>query len=197
MGENASDSSETGWRRTISRIADIIDTLNEYAGRTISWLVPLMVLNTFAVAILRYVFDLGWVWLQETYVWFHGAIFMIGVGYTLLHEGHVRVDIIYEKLSPKKKAWVNLLGVIVFLLPMVCVLFWVVYPYVSLSWSRLESSREAGGIPAVFILKSMMLIFCGVLGLQGVSLGLRSILEIITDQPDDEFEQAPHIAARG
>lgn len=177
---------ERQWCVILRRIAGAVDCINETVGRVMSWLIPLMVLNTFAVAVLRYAFDLGWVWLQESYVWMHGAIIMIGVGYTLLHDGHVRVDIVYAALSAKGKAWVNLLGVILFLLPMVCVLLWVVSPYVHLSWSRLETSREAGGIPGLFILKSTMLVFCAALGMQGVSMGLRSILEIFDGAHDSD-----------
>lgn len=178
---------QVNWRELLLGASSAFDRVNESIGRIISWLVPLMVMNTFAVAVLRYAFDLGWVWLQETYIWMHGTIIMMGVGYTLLHEGHVRVDILYEGFSSRAKAWINLLGVLLFLIPMVGVLIWIIYPYVSLSWSRLESSREAGGIPAIFILKSTMLLFCGTLGLQGISLGLRSFLEIInvTDSPDE------------
>ena len=70
-------------------------------GRITSWLVLLMVLTTFAVATFRYGFSLGWVWLQELYVWMHGAIIMVGVGYTLLHDGHVRIDIFYRAASER------------------------------------------------------------------------------------------------
>jgi TRAP-type mannitol/chloroaromatic compound transport system permease small subunit len=168
----------TGWRRSLALIALYIDRTNDWIGRSISWLVPVMVLNTCIVAIFRYTFGIGWVWFQEIYIWTHGSIIMIAMGYTLLHGGHVRVDIIYERLNARTKAWINLAGVIFFLLPMIFLVLWVAYPYVALSIMRLEGSREAGGLPGLYVLKSTILMFCLGLGGQGFSLGCHSILEL-------------------
>ena len=145
-------------------------------GRFTAWLVLSMVLTTFVVATFRYGFSLGWVWLQELYVWMHGAIIMVGVGYTLLHDGHVRIDIFYRAASERAKAWVNLIGTLVFLLPTVATVTWFIFPYVMLSWSRFEASREAGGMEGLFIWKTTMLMFCILLFLQGAALALRSML---------------------
>ncbi len=76
----------------IVRFVRFVDRMNESIGRGVAWLTLAMVLITFVVVILRYVFSIGWVWLQESYVWVHGIVFMIGAGYTLLHNGHVRVE---------------------------------------------------------------------------------------------------------
>ena len=162
--------------RVLAAIVKAVDGLNERVGRLTSWLVLTMVVNTFLVAVLRYGFDLGWVWLQELYVWMHGAIIMIGVGYTLLHDGHVRVDIFYQAASRRAKAWINLIGTIFLLFPTIGAVTWVVWPYVMLSWQRLEVSREAGGMPGLFLWKTTMLMFCALLFLQGVALMCRSIL---------------------
>ena len=162
--------------RVLAAIVKAVDGLNERVGRLTSWLVLTMVVNTFLVAVLRYGFDLGWVWLQELYVWMHGAIIMIGVGYTLLHDGHVRVDIFYRAASRRAKAWINLIGTIFLLFPTIGAVIWVVWPYVMLSWQRLEVSREAGGMPGLFLWKTTMLMFCALLFLQGVALMCRSIL---------------------
>ena len=162
--------------RVLTAFVKAVDGLNERVGRWTSWLVLTMVVNTFLVAVLRYGFDLGWVWLQELYVWMHGAIIMIGVGYTLLHDGHVRVDIFYQAASQRTKAWINLIGTIFLLFPTIGAVIWVVWPYVMLSWQRLEVSREAGGMPGLFLWKTTMLMFCALLFLQGVALMCRSIL---------------------
>lgn len=98
-----------------------IDRLNEAIGKAVSWLTLAMVLVTFAAVVLRYGFSLGWIWLQESYIWMHGIVFMLGAGYTLLHDGHVRVDLFYRDARPRYKAWVNLAGSVVLLLPMVVV----------------------------------------------------------------------------
>ncbi len=143
-----------------------------------------MVLVTFAVVILRYVFSFGWVWLQESYVWMHGVVFMVGAGYTLLHNGHVRVDILYRPAGPRYKAMVDLAGAFLLLMPMVVLVFWVGFEYVASSWSMLEESREAGGLPGLFLLKSIIPVFCVLTALQGLSLAARSALVL---RGDPEF----------
>lgn len=160
----------------LRRTVRAIDTINEWVGRTVSWLVVLMVLTTFLVAVLRYGFSLGWVWLQESYVWMHGIVFMVAAGYTLLHDGHVRIDLIYGSASARAKAWINLLGVLLLLLPMLAIVWWASYPYVLLSWDRLETSGEAGGLPGLYLWKTCILVFVILLGLQGLSLAIRSIM---------------------
>jgi len=153
-----------------------IDRLNETVGRGVAWLTLAMVLITFTVVLLRYVFAIGWVWMQESYVWLHGIVFMLGAGYTLLHQGHVRVDIFYRDAAPSRKALVDLFGSLLLLLPVVGLIFWGSLDYVADSWARLEESREAGGMPGLFLLKTVIPGFCILLGLQGLSLAGRSLL---------------------
>jgi TRAP-type mannitol/chloroaromatic compound transport system permease small subunit len=153
-----------------------VDRVNDVVGRGVSWLTLAMVLITFGVVVLRYVFSVGFVWMQESYVWLHGVVFMAGAGYTLLHNGHVRVDIFYRPGSPRFKAWVNLCGSMALIMPLVVMVFWVTWPYVLSSWSRLEQSREAGGLPGLFLLKTVILVFGVLIGLQGLSLAGRSLL---------------------
>jgi len=154
----------------------LVDRVNEAFGRGIAWLTLAMVLITFVVVVLRYVFSVGFVWMQESYVWLHGVVFMAGAGYTLLHEGHVRVDIFYRQKGPRYKAWVDLFGVLALLMPVVILIWAVAWPYVLVSWERFEESREAGGLPGLFLLKSVILVFCIAMGLQGLSLAARSFL---------------------
>lgn len=162
-----------------------IDRANEVIGRWTSWLVLSMVLTTFLVAVLRYGFEVGWIWLQEIYVWMHGLVFMVAAGYTLLHDGHVRVDIFYRTSSDRAKAWVNLIGLVLFLLPTLAVIWWSSWPYVALSWQRFEVSREAGGMHGLYLLKTALLVFCVVLFLQGVALAIRSVF-ILRNRPDPD-----------
>jgi len=160
-----------------------IDSLNETVGRAVAWLVLLMVFTTFTVAVLRYGFSIGWVWLQESYVWMHGIIFMVAAGYTLLHDGHVRIDIVYGAVRIRTRAWINLLGVVFLMLPTLSVVWWASYPYVLLSWERLETSREAGGLHGLFLWKTCILIFVVLLGLQGIALAIRSIM-VLRGEPE-------------
>ncbi len=161
----------------------LIDRLNDAVGRGVAWLTLAMVLITFAVVLLRYVFAIGWVWMQESYVWLHGIVFMLGAGYTLLHQGHVRVDIFYRGAASRSRALVDLFGSLLLLLPVVALIFSVSFGYVVDSWSRLEESREAGGMPGLFLLKTVILGFCVLLGLQGLALAGRSLL-MLRGHPD-------------
>lgn len=163
----------------LAAFANAVDRLNTAVGRAIMWLTLLMVLVTFVVVVLRYVFSEGFVWLQESYVWMHGIVFMVGAGYTLLQNGHVRVDIFYSGASRRSKAWVDLFGALLLVLPMVIMVAHVSWPYVLASWERLEESREAGGLPGLFLLKSVLLVFCVLLGLQALSLAARSVLTLL------------------
>lgn len=162
----------------MARLADWIDGVNEGVGCLVSWLTLLMVLNAFLVAVMRYGFAFGAVALQESYVWMNGVLFMAAAGYTLKHDAQVRVDVFYRPASRRTRALVDLLGTMVLLLPMVAAVFWFSMPYVWASIERLETSREAGGLPALYLLKAMLLVFCLLTGLQGAALALRSVLAL-------------------
>ena len=166
----------------------LVDCMNERVGRGVAWLTLLMVLITFVVVVLRYVYAIGWVWLQESYVWLHGMVFMLGAGYTLLHNGHVRVDIFYRPNSARYKAIIDFFGSLLLLLPIVGIVIFVSYDYVLDSWLRLEESREAGGLPGLFLLKSVILAFCVLIGLQGLSLAARSYL-VLKGHPEFQPEE--------
>ena len=168
-------------RKLLDRIALFVrlaDGLNARVGRAVAWLTLLMVAIVFVGVALRYGFALGWIAMQESYVWLHGIVFMLGAGYTLLHDEHVRIDIVYRDASPRFKAWADLLGVLFLLLPMVAVIAWVGVPYVAESWARVETSGKAGGLPGVFLLKSVLLAFCALIALQGLALAGRSLLAL-------------------
>lgn len=159
----------------IQRLARGFDRINEGLGLAVSWLSLLMVLVTVAVVVLRYVFGIGWIWLQESVTFMHAALFLIGAAYTLKHEGHVRVDIVYRKFSERGQAWIDLLGTLTLLLPVCLFIFYISWGYVAQSWSFYEGSREAGGLDGVFLLKTLILVMAGLLVLQGVSLAIRCL----------------------
>ncbi len=161
---------------TLFKLVRLIDRVNNKIGKTIAWIAVVMVLTQFAVVVLRYVFGIGSIMMQESIVYMHGALFMIGASYTLLHERHVRVDIFYRDASPKTKAIVDLLGSLFFLLPICVVIAWASNHYITTSWAVFEGSRETSGVQAVFLLKSVIWVFTLLVGLQGVSLALRSFL---------------------
>jgi len=156
-------------------LAKWIDTLNEHVGRVVSLLALLMVLVQFIVVLQRYVFGIGSIWMQESIVYMHSFLFMLVAGYTLLHNGHVRVDVFYRTMSPRSKAWVDLLGTIFLIWPLCYLIFKVSLPYVEASWAVREGSRETSGIQGVFILKSVILAFVVLLALQSLSLLIHAL----------------------
>ncbi len=95
-----------------------LDRFSEITGHFTAWLTLLMVVVTFVVVVMRYVFDAGLIWMQESVVWMHAFVFMIGAAYTLQRDEHVRVDIFYREMDVRGRAWVDFLGVLIFLLPL-------------------------------------------------------------------------------
>ena len=157
-----------------------IDRISHATGKLVGWLTLLMVIVTCIIVVMRYVFDAGLIWLQESVIWMHGTVFMLGAAYTLLHEDHVRVDVFYRTMSERRRAWVDLIGVVIFLLPFCMLLAVRAYDFAAFSWSIHEASRESGGLPypLVSILKSMLVVMPIAVGLQGISLLLRSVAKI-------------------
>jgi len=170
-----------------------IDTFNNRIGRIISWTAIVMVLVQFLVVVMRYIFSLGFIWMQESVLYLHSILFMLGAGYTLLHEGHVRVDIFYREHGERGKAIVDFIGSIVFLLPVCILLWWWSWPYVAQSWSILEGSRETSGIHAVYALKTLILMFAALIALQGVSMMLRSLLTLTGHKTQHAREDGAHV----
>ena len=156
---------------------NLLDRISHLTGRAMAWLTLAMVLLTTIIVVLRYVFDTGFIWMQESVTWMHAAVFMVGAAYTLLYEEHVRVDIFYRNMSPRRRALIDFLGVLLFLLPLCGFLAWMAWDFAAVSWAINESSREPGGLPYPMIplLKSVDLIMPVFLTLQGVSLLLRSL----------------------
>lgn len=152
-------------------------------GRAAAWLTLFMVVITFVVVVMRYVFDAGLIWVQESVVWMHAAVFMLGAAYTLRDEEHVRVDVFYRTMSARYRAWVDLIGVVIFLLPLCLFLAWNSFEFVTQSWHLREASRESGGLPYPFVpmLKSVLLLMPLAVSLQGLSLFLRSLRTLRSD----------------
>lgn len=157
------------------RIESWIETLSEWTGRAVAWLTLAMVVVTFLVVVLRYAFDLGWIAMQETVTWMHGITFLLGAAYTLRHDAHVRVDVFYRDLDARRRAWVDLGGTLLFLLPLCVFIVLSSWDYVAGAWAIGESSREAGGLPALYLLKTVIPVAAVLLALQGVAVILRCL----------------------
>lgn len=153
-----------------------IDRITEWVGRAIAWLTLVMVIVTTCIVLLRYGLDLGWIAMQESVLYLHALVFLLGASYALKHDAHVRVDVFYRQFSARKKAWVNLLGGVCFLIPVSLYIVISSWGFIHSSWAVFESSAEAGGLPLVFLLKSFILLFVVNLLLQGIAEIGRSIL---------------------
>jgi TRAP-type mannitol/chloroaromatic compound transport system permease small subunit len=159
----------------IIRLAAVIDRINTAVGRAASWCALAIVLIGFAVVLLRYVLGLGSIWLQESILYAHAVLFLLAAAWTLKDGGHVRVDVFYASASPRAKAWIDLLGALLLLLPLCIAILWFSWPYVARSWAILERSRETSGLPLVFLLKTLIPLFALMLALQGLSQAIKSI----------------------
>lgn len=168
------------------QISRALGRFSEWTGRCVAWITAPMVIVTFVVVVLRYVFDLGWIWMQESVVWMHAAVFMLAAAYTLSRDEHVRVDIFYRSMSDRGKAWVNATGTLLFLLPVCAFLVWTSWDYVSVSWDIREGSREAGGLPYPFVplLKSLIPLTACLIAVQGIADAIASAAVLRSGRDD-------------
>jgi TRAP-type mannitol/chloroaromatic compound transport system permease small subunit len=158
-------------------LAEFIDRFNAAIGRICAWLTLAMVIITCAIVVMRYAFDTGWIWLQESVNWMHAAVFMLAAAYTLAKDEHVRVDIFYKDFGRRGQAFVDAAGTLLFLIPLSVFLIWVSWDYVAIAWKIREASVEAGGLPYPWVplLKSFIPAMSVLLLLQGISLLIRSV----------------------
>jgi TRAP-type mannitol/chloroaromatic compound transport system permease small subunit len=167
----------------LAAFARAVDAINDLVGRIIAWLTLATVLVCFAGVFMRYVLNVGFIWMQDLYVWLHATVFVVGAGYTYLVGGHVRVDIFYARMSERAKAWIDLIGCVVWLLPWLAVLVATSMPWVAISWRLFEPSTNIGGMPGLFLLKTEIIVFTVLVGLQGFGVMCRSLL-LIGGQPE-------------
>jgi TRAP-type mannitol/chloroaromatic compound transport system permease small subunit len=158
----------------MDRLLTAIDGLNEILGRAIAWLTLGMVLVTFLVVVARYAFGAGSIALQESVTWMHAAVFMLGAAYTLKHDEHVRVDLFHRGWSARTKAGVEVIGVLVLLVPTSALLLWLGWDHAAAAWRIGEGSREAGGLPGVYLLKSLVPLGAALLLMQGFGQAARA-----------------------
>lgn len=165
-----------------------LDTINFCVGRFVSWFTFVVVLVVFVDVVMRYAFKTSFVFVQELEWHLFAFIFLIGAGETLRKDGHVRVDIFYQQLGPKMQAWVNLIGVIFFLIPGCYLIIDTSINFVYNAYTVMEGSPDPGGIPYRFIVKSFIPIGFVLLLLQGISLGIKSFFTVIGKdlEPDAE-----------
>ena len=147
---------------------ELINKTNIILGKFFSWSLLIMVILTFVIVILRYLFNLGFIWMQELVRYLYASVFMLCAAYTLANDEHVRVDIFYSKLESKHKMIINVIGSLIFLIPVCLCILYYSYTYVINSWAQLEGSLEERGLHAVYILKTFIWAFAIMLTLQSL-----------------------------
>jgi len=162
-------------------LVQFIDSFTDLSGRLLAWLALAMALVTALIVVMRYGFSVNSIFAQESVVYMHGCLFMLGAAYALKTGAHVRVDIFYRNFSPRAQAWVNSLGGIVFLMPLCLFILFSSWNYVAESWAVRETSPEPGGIPAVFLLKTLIPLLAVNLFLQGLAETLRSAMVLVEE----------------
>ena len=165
-----------------------IDRLNTWVGRIVAWATALVVMVVFVDVVMRYAFRTSFVATQELEWHLFAFIFLMGAGYTLLKDGHVRVDIFYQRMGPRARAWVNLIGVLFFLLPGCYMIIATSLKFVASAFTIMEGSPDPGGIPYRWVLKACIPAGFVLVLLQGVALGIRSFFQILGKDIDAETE---------
>lgn len=173
----------------LHKLAYRLEILPRFVGQWVSWLCVFLVLDVFFTVIMRYIFNQPSIMLQEAGIWMHSMIFMLGIAYTLADDEHVRVDIFYRSASQKQQQLTDLLGTTFLLMPVCFYLISNSWHYVMISWRIGERSSEVGGLPALYLLKSLLLVLPFLLILQGLSIILRSICRLKGWSCPDEFAQ--------
>jgi TRAP-type mannitol/chloroaromatic compound transport system permease small subunit len=174
--------------KILKKICNGIDRVNEWIGQLVAWVTLGLVLVVFVDVVMRYLFNMSFVFTQELEWHLFGFIFLIGAGYTLLHDGHVRVDIIYQRIGPKAQAWVDFVGVIFFLIPGCIMLIITSWQFTLSAWSVMEGSPDPGGIPFRFLIKGCIPLGFSLVTLQGISLGIHCLFQILGIEKAKESE---------
>ena len=158
----------------LRELASKIDAFQERWGRGVSWLMFGMVVVVFGDVIFRYAFNRSWVWVQELEWHLFGLVYLLAAGYTMLHNEHVRVDIFYAKLPPRRRAWLDFVLLFVFFFPSCFLVIYTTWPFVRNSFLVNEGSPDPGGIPARWVMKSVIIVGFVLLFLQGISQAIKN-----------------------
>lgn len=170
-----------GLRRKLQKAQSVLTGINTAAGRFVAWFMPLMTAGVLAIIMFASVFRLGWVWPGELVAYMHAILFMTAAAYTLAFDEHVRIDVWFGRMSVRGRAIVNLSGVLFLLVPVCIVILFYSFPYVRDSWATWEHSSEGAGLPAVFVLKSFILVLPILLLMQGAAILIDACLVLFGD----------------
>jgi TRAP-type mannitol/chloroaromatic compound transport system permease small subunit len=167
----------------LARLADALDAFSRALGNAVKWLAVLLVLVQFVVVILRYIYGSSFIWMQESVIYIHAALFMLAIAYTLLRDAHVRVDLYYGAWRPTTRAAVDLAGILIGVLPFCWLLIWASWTWAMTSWRMGEGPLQVGGLPLTPLLKAMVPGMAILLALQSVSVLIRCVVVIAGRTP--------------
>jgi TRAP-type mannitol/chloroaromatic compound transport system permease small subunit len=173
-------------------LARRIDHFQERFGGGVSWLSLAMVLVVFGDVVSRYTFRVTSGAVQELEWYLFGTLYLLAAGYTLLHDEHVRVDIVYSKLSPRARAWLDFVLFWLFFFPSCVVVIYAAWPFVRTAWSVWEGSPDPGGLPLRWLLKSMIIAGFVLLLIQGVSQTIKSFYRAMGWEPPEPAAAEVH-----
>jgi TRAP-type mannitol/chloroaromatic compound transport system permease small subunit len=173
--------------RALAKIRRGIDLIIRRLGQGVAWFGLALMSLIMLIVVLRYLFNIGWIAMQESVMYLHATAICVGAAYTLQKDRHVRVDIFYRNFSKRQRAWLTLLGTACLLMPTCSMIFSVSWPFVMDSWQHNESSLETGGLPALYLFKTLLLILPVMLYLQGVSW-IISALEQLMGSTEEKVE---------
>lgn len=176
----------------MSAFLHLLDRFTRLCGQALRWLTLVMVLLTCAIVLLRYSFGIPSVLLQETVLYLHAALFMLGAAYTWQQGGHVRVDVFYRNWPPARQRWVERLGILLLLVPFCVFLIWASWQYVGNSWAIAERSDETGGLPFVYLLKTLIPALPVLLLLQALAEFGKTFLPDAADAQDQHADAEKH-----
>jgi TRAP-type mannitol/chloroaromatic compound transport system permease small subunit len=163
----------------IAALTRVIDLVNTRVGQAASWLYMVLMLVIVFNVVMRYGFSFGSIMLEEIQWHLYSFAFLLGLAYTLADDAHVRVDVVYGGLSPRKKAWIDLFGCLFLLLPMAGFLAWYAWPYAVTSWEYGERSDMPSGLPARYVIKFVMFVGFTMLFVQGLSMTAQKIMLLV------------------
>ena len=172
----------------LAGFARAVERINRGFGYALALLVWATAAVCAAVVVLRYAFHQTYPWMQDLYVWIHAFVFLVGIAYGVLTNTHVRVDILHGRWAPRTRAIVEIVGILLFTLPWIGILAWLTWPFVASSWRFLEGAAQPGGLPGVFLFKTMLLAFCFLVLLTSAAVLARAILVL---RGDPEAAAAP------
>jgi TRAP-type mannitol/chloroaromatic compound transport system permease small subunit len=156
-------------------LSDKIEAVLNAIGGVINWIWAVLVLVIVVNVTMRYVLGVNYVWVEEVQWHMYAVGFMIGIGYAITHDGHVRVDVIAANLHPRTRAIIEAIGIVLLIFPLVYLMITYAYPFVERSWVRGEASSAPGGLTNRWVIKSVILIAFVYIGLAALARLLRVV----------------------